>query len=160
MKFNRFFLAASLSGAVFALSPAAHATDCSQNSTTPSWDVLDHAAQAGDCANNRLQAYRDKSNAQMQQRQQALKDKENQLRDNTTGRWDRARKAEEQKLANERSNLDQRVQNGRNRLDTIRNAPQQKMDQIRNAGAAEKQNWNNMRNQTRSDVDSLLGGGQ
>ncbi|POF63178.1 hypothetical protein CFR73_06650 [Novacetimonas maltaceti] len=149
MNFNRFFLVASLSGAVLAMSPAAHATDCSQNSSTPGWDVLDRAAQATDCANNRLQNYRQKSDERMQQREQALKDREDQLRNDTTGRLDRAREAGQEKL-----------QAGRDRIDAIRNAPQQKMDQLRNAGNAERQNWDNMRNQTRSDVDSLLGGGQ
>ncbi|RBM08002.1 hypothetical protein [Novacetimonas cocois] len=160
MKFNRFFIVASLSGAVCALSPAAHATDCDNSQSTPSWDVLDRAAQAGDCANNRLQSYRDKAHNSIEQREQALKDREDTLRNDTTGRLDRAREAEEQKLTNARSNFDQRLENGRDRLDAIRNAPQQKLDQIRSAGDAEKQNWNNMRNQTRSDVDSLLGGGQ
>ncbi|GAB6967639.1 hypothetical protein JCM25156A_16760 [Komagataeibacter kakiaceti JCM 25156] len=164
MKFREYILVLSLAGA--SVLPAASAlADCNSSQNTPKWDVLDRAAQAGDCANSRLQSY----NNSVEQREQQLRDgpqnlrkdyddKVNNLRQDTVGRWDSARDAEKQKLTDERARVDQTIQNGRDRLDAIRNAPKNRLDSLRNAGNAERQRWDTLKNQTSSDVSNFIGG--
>ncbi|GAN86865.1 hypothetical protein LU298_08730 [Komagataeibacter intermedius] len=166
MKFHTYLLALSMAGATVAGSVGAMAADCNNSQNTPKWDVLGRVAQQGDCADNRLQSYRNN----LSEREQALKNgpqnlkqdydnKMNSLHDSTVGRWDNARDAEKQKLADERSRVDQKIQNGRDRLDAIRNAPKNRLDSLRNAGSEERQRWDNLKSQTGSDVSNFLGGG-
>lgn len=154
MKFREYMLVLAVVAAGTGVSITARAADCDGSQTSSKWDVLGRVAQAGDCANTRLQdreqAWKDKQ----QNVEQGYQDRKDTLRQNTVGRWDN----EKQNLTDDRDRVDQKIQNGRDRLDAIRNAPKNRLDKLRDAGSEERQRWDNLKSQTGSDVSSLFGG--